>query len=195
MPSRDEHRAWIMAAVEAYEQRLVRFAARLVRDEHAARDAVQHTFLKLCGEQADRIGNTLGQWLFTVCRNRAIDGLRSRRGHVSLDEVEPHVNGRASGTLTLREDDPAEICESRELGELLLLLVDTLPEAQRETLLLWLEGWNGPQIAEITGRQASTVRVQLHVALKALREHPRVRAMLADESPPRARRQSAEVSS
>ena len=33
MPSRDEHRAWIMAAVEAYEQRLVRFAARLVRDD------------------------------------------------------------------------------------------------------------------------------------------------------------------
>ena len=154
MPSRDEHRAWIMAAVEAYEQRLVRFAARLVRDEHAARDAVQHTFLKLCDQQAECIGNTLGQWLFTVCRNRAIDGLRLRRGHVSLDELEPHENGRESGTLTLRSDepDPADVCVDRDLGETLLTLVETLPDAQRESLLLWLEGWSSPQIAEITGR-------------------------------------------
>ena len=184
-----------MAAVEAYEQRLVRFAARLVRDEHAARDAVQHTFLKLCDQQAECIGNTLGQWLFTVCRNRAIDGLRLRRGHVSLDELEPHENGRESGTLTLRSDepDPADVCVDRDLGETLLTLVETLPDAQRESLLLWLEGWSSPQIAEITGRQSTTVRVQLHTALKSLRQHPRVRAMLSDEPPPRAGRASAEM--
>lgn len=180
MPSRDEHRAWIMAAVAAYEQRLVRFAARFVRDEHAARDIVQHTFLKLCGETEERIGGTLAQWLFTVCRNRAVDGLRLRRGEVSFDKVHADGNGWAGGPPTLRSD-PAEICEARELGERLLSLVDTLPEAQRESLLLWLEGWNGPQIAEITGRQPATIRVQLHTALKSLREHPRVRALLGGQ--------------
>jgi RNA polymerase sigma-70 factor (ECF subfamily) len=181
MPSRDEHRAWIMAAVAAYEQRLVRFAARLVRDEHAARDIVQHTLLKLCGESEERIGDTLAQWLFTVCRNRAVDWLRSRRGEISLHEAHADGNGRANGAVALRDGDPAEICAARDLGEMLLSLVGTLPEAQRESLLLWLEGWPAVQIAEITGRQPATVRVQLHTALKSLREHPRVRRLLCDE--------------
>jgi RNA polymerase sigma-70 factor (ECF subfamily) len=181
MDSRDEHRAWVMAAVAAYEQRLVRFAARLVRDEHSARDIVQHTFLKLCGETEERIGEKLAQWLFTVCRNRAMDGLRLRRSEVSLDEAHFDGNGRLGGTLALRDGDPAEICAARELGERLLTLVETLPEAQRETLLLWLEGWSSPQVAEITGRQPATIRVQLHTALKSLRQHPRVRALLGGQ--------------
>jgi RNA polymerase sigma-70 factor (ECF subfamily) len=174
MPSRDEHRAWIMAAVAAYEQRLVRFAARLVRDEHAARDAVQHTFLKLCGERADRIGGTLAQWLFTVCRNRAIDWLRSRRGQILVDTDDWQEHEAFASDA----DDPAELCADHELGQVLLALVEELPDGQRESLLLWLEGWKARQIAEITGRKQTTVRVQLHTALKSLREHPRVQAIV-----------------
>jgi len=161
-------RAWVMSAVDTYERRLVRFAARLLGDEEAARDVVQHAFLQLCRQQPEKIGGRLGPWLFTAVRNRAFDLLRQRRrantsGEISVDEIATS-NG-----------DPAGLIEHRELGDLLLALVNKLPDAQREVVLLWLEGYAGPEIARISGREHSTVRVHLHKAFKTLREHPAVR--------------------
>ena len=60
---------------------------------------------------------------------------------------------------------------------MLLSLVDHLPHAQRESVLLWAEGWTAKEIAEITERAPATVRVHLHKALKALREHAAVRKL------------------
>lgn len=171
---RAEQRAWVMAAVEQYEQRLVRFTTRLLRDEHAARDVVQHTFLRLCRQTPGELDARLPQWLFTVCRNRAVDLLRTRGRLVSLES-----DGYAEPTNT--DEDPSHVLAQRDLGRSLLALVENLPDSQREVLLLWLEGWTGPQIAEITGRGHSTVRVHLHKSLTWLRQHPAVRR-LQDET-------------
>ncbi len=157
-----------MSAVDTYERRLVRFAARLLGDEESARDVVQHAFLQLCRQRPEKIGGRLGPWLFTAARNRAFDLLRQRRR-------QPLGDGSPLDNLPSDDGDPACLLESRELGDLLLALVDKLPHAQRETVLLWLEGYSGAEIADITGRGKSTTRVHLHKALTTLREHPAVR--------------------
>ena len=53
----------------------------------------------------------------------------------------------------------------------LLAIVNALPEAYRETLVLRLvEGMTGPEIAARTGLTAASVRVNLHRGMKMLRE-------------------------
>ena len=64
---------WIKAAMAEHEGALLRYANHFVHDFDTARDIVQDTFLKLCRQDQDTIGPKLVKWLFTVCRNRAID--------------------------------------------------------------------------------------------------------------------------
>src|SRR3954452_19058606 len=106
------HRQWVLSALEENEGRLVRYAARLLKgDQEGAKDVVQHAFLRLCDESAEQVGDHVAKWLFTVCRNRALDLLRASGRLKSLEELERQgLNGRASG-----ESGPAELAEQEEL--------------------------------------------------------------------------------
>lgn len=175
-----ERRKWVLAALEQYEGRLVRYALRLVGDMDLARDAVQHAFLKLCD---DKVAGTLrvpsppsgtngtrsvpatnsrvAAWLYRVCRNRALDHLRQAGRERPAEQ--------AAGTIG-READPAAAAEDAELAELLRRLIGRLPTSQREAIDLWAEGFAYADIARIIDRHEGHVRVLVHRGLKALRE-------------------------
>lgn len=194
----DAH-AWVMEAVERYEQSLLRYARRLVGDVDLAHDAVQHTFLKLCGESRGALADRLGPWLFAVCRNRAVDHLRRGVRERSFDPAAAadHPAGRdadrAAGPAS-READPAAVAETHDLAARLHALLAELPPAQGEVIELWCHGFAYRQIAEITGRQEGHVRVLAHRGLTKLRSHPLVRGLLADApSPPPPPRRTQEV--
>src|SRR5262245_35280887 len=95
-PSRNGE--WIRAAVSRYERPLTRYATRLVGDLERGRDVVQETFLKLSREKQDRIEPYLAEWLYTVCRNRALDVRRKEDRMSPLTEMQ---------TETLRSKEPA----------------------------------------------------------------------------------------
>jgi hypothetical protein len=81
------------------------------------------------------------------------------------------------------EHDPADLVEQADLHALLRTLIDDLPLNQREALDLWADGFNYLQIASITKHSEGHIRVLVHRGLKALREHPRVRGLVEDDSP------------
>jgi RNA polymerase sigma factor (sigma-70 family) len=179
MQSAEMRREWVLAALDQYEVRLLRYALRLLGgDEGLARDAVQHAFLKLCSETQDSIDSRLAAWLFRVCRNRAFDHLRL------VGREQPLVDVESEPAPACRQAGPAETTESRELAACLRELVAELPLAQREALGLWCEGFSYREIAEITSRQEGHVRVLVHRGLTNLRQHPRVRGWLEESSPP-----------
>ena len=166
-------RRWVLSLVEEYEPRLTRYAARILGDEDSARDVVQFAFLKLCDQQPEAIRGRVDQWLFTVCRNKAVDALRSR------SRVMPLADERVTNSMS-SEPDPAVTAERKDLYSRLNQLVATLPDGQREAVDLWSEGFTYRQIADITGRKENSTRVQVHRALKYLRTHP-VAMRLMDE--------------
>ena len=185
----DDLHAWVMEAVERYEGALLRYARRLVGDLDLAQDAVQHTFLKLCGESQATLEHRLGPWLFAVCRNRAVDHLRrgGRERSVSSSaflDHSPH-SGHEQAPPASREADPAMAAEAHDLAARLHDLLADLPPPQAEAIELWCQGFSYRQIAEITGRQEGNVRVLAHRGLTKLRAHPLVRRLLADLPPPR----------
>ena len=181
-------RQWVLAALAEYEARLTRYAMRLLRDEQAAQDAVQHAFLRLCDETPEGLNGRLAPWLFKVCRNKAIDLARAKGKLESLDAL-AHTNGHAEHDqnglplacgFASREPDPADLAESGELNELLRQLIDALPESQREALDLWAEGFSHRQIGEITNKSEGNVRILVHRALTKLRSQPQAKSWLDD---------------
>jgi RNA polymerase sigma factor (sigma-70 family) len=170
-PERCDRRQRVLAALERYEARLTRFATRLLGNQHDARDVVQHAFLRLCDESPHGLEGRLAQWLFTVCRNRAVDILRARGQAAPLTQVDARAYAG-------REPDPALAAETQDLCQWLSGLAGALPPSQREAVDLWTEGFSYRQIAEITGHSEGNVRVLVHRALASLRQHPLVRPLL-----------------
>jgi len=179
MEREQNRREWVLAALEQYEGKLSRYAQRLLGDAEAARDVVQFAFLRLCDARQVEVEGRLAQWLFTVCRNKALDLLRGKGG-VAVVGAADHSDDRSGVQQLSREVDPASAAEDAELHGLLLLLVETLPPSQRDSLDLWAEGFSYAEIAAISSRQEGHIRVLVHRGLKAIREHPQVRELMEE---------------
>jgi len=181
MASDGDAHGWLLEAVDHYEQPLTRYARRLLGDIDLAADAVQHAFVKLCAESRSRVGERVAPWLYRVCRNRAVDHLRHAGREQALADGDTLAHGAATEPLD-RDVDPAVAAERSDLATRLRTLLLALPAPQRETIDLWCEGFTYREIAGITGRQEGHVRVLAHRGLAALRTHPLVRDLLADDT-------------
>jgi len=96
-----------------------------------------------------------GPWVHTIARHHAVSVLR-RRGARPAEEPLTDLPARAAGESGLRDR--------------VLVLIQGLPEAYRETLMMRLvEGLAGPEIAEATGLTPASVRVNLHRGMELLR--------------------------
>ena len=156
-------RDWICAAVDRFERSLTLYAARIVGDEERARDVVQDTFLKMW--QADRaeIDGHLAQWLYTVCRNRALDELRRDGRMTALNEA------RTATVETAVTPAPGKAGGRESVGQIRRLL-EGLPPRQQEVIRLKFQGGlSYRQIGEVMDLTVSHVGVLIHTALKTVR--------------------------
>ncbi|MFM8415160.1 MAG: RNA polymerase sigma factor [Planctomycetota bacterium] len=184
MEATSDGHGWILAAVDAHELPLGRYARRLLGDADLAADAVQHAFVQLCGESRATAGENPAAWLFRVCRNRALDHLRRAGRERSLVEVEDESAAEtpARPTGATHGADPADVSEQRELAARVRDLLRELPPPQREAIDLWCEGFTAKEIAAITGRTEGHVRVLTHRGLTTLRSHPAIRSLVATQA-------------
>lgn len=154
---------FVRAAVDQFERPLTLYAARLLGDAETARDVVQDTFLRLCNQPRAEVEPRLAEWLFTVCRNRALDILRkeSRMVRASTEQLELRSNSQPG---------PLEIAEQRESAQHVLELISNLPESQQEVLRLRFQNnFSYAEISRISGHSVSNVGYLLHHGIKALR--------------------------
>jgi RNA polymerase sigma-70 factor (ECF subfamily) len=152
---------WVLAALERYERPLLRYAASLLHDTDRARDVVQEAFLRLCREQRSALDIRLPQWLFTVCRNLAIDVKRARPLE-RLPDPALADDRDVAGALAALEQQTL-------LGEI-LRIVDTLPVNQREVVYLrFLGGLSYREISQTTGLSVGNVGFLIHTAMASVR--------------------------
>ena len=159
--------------VERYSALLYFLISRMVRDEHLAHDVLQHVFLQLYRSLPTlRTGGTLKAWLCQIARHRAIDELRRRR-HLLFSEIEPFPDeGEYSFLATLPDPDrqPEEQVELRELRELLLEAIETLPLRYRAIVLLRYDTqWSFREIGQALSIPETTVKTYFYRAKKQLR--------------------------
>jgi len=162
---------FVMEAFERYERQLTAYALRFYGGPggnlHAARDAVQFTFLKLCQQPPDKISDKLAPWLYTVCRNRIFDELKANKKRPQLSEE------RAT-QIDSSLPDPASQLEIDDFLDRLPQLLDGLTKAEKEVIELCSSGLKPAEIAEVIDKRPGNVRVTLHRAIKKLQQHPEV---------------------
>jgi RNA polymerase sigma factor (sigma-70 family) len=163
MPDGEANAERMQMLLRRFELPLLQFATRITGDRERARDVVQETFVKFQNNGAFQKPEP-ATWLFTVCRNGALNVCRKERRMQYLDEK----------LIELREAEqpmPFEQLEQKEAAGFLLRIVSTLPPRQQEVLQLKFQnGLSYQQIAEITKTTANNVGVLIHTALKTLRQ-------------------------
>ena len=155
----------VRRAMGEFEGPLVGYTTNLVGDLESARDIVQETFIKLYEQEPGRITATgLKAWLYTVCRNRALDSLRRRKHQVSLDDdtLSHAVSPDAS---------PDEQLSRAEESANVLRFIKRLPQNQQEVVKLkFMSDLSYKEISTITGLSSSNVGFLIHTALGRLRQ-------------------------
>ncbi|MFQ5734733.1 MAG: RNA polymerase sigma factor [Planctomycetaceae bacterium] len=157
----------VRSALSQYEGPLLRYAQRITGDLHRARDVVQETFLRLWREESDDLNGRLPQWLYTVCRNYALDVRRKETRMTTLAEP-------LAAETPAREPPPDESAATHETADRILHWLDGLPANQQEVVRLKFQnGLRYRQIAEITGLTETNVGFLIHKGIKTLRERAR----------------------
>lgn len=154
---------WMRGTLLRFEGDLIRYAQRIVGDEGRARDVVQETFLKLWRIDRAELDGHLAEWLYTACRNQAVDVWRKEQRMQTL--AEETVAARASHLAS-----PAAVAESRDSAAQVLELIDRLPANQQEAIRLKFQsGLSYREISRVMGLNVSHVGVLIHTGLKSIR--------------------------
>jgi len=165
--------------VERYQGRAYRLALRVLRDEEAARDAVQDAFVKAYSALGRFEGrSSFFTWFYRLVMNQCLDAKRRDKSgrEVAFEEDAGHELERESSLEAVPEVDgvsfaPAATLMRKELLGHLARAVERLPEAARETLLLReVEGLSYAEIASALGIPKGTVMSRLFYARKQLQK-------------------------
>jgi RNA polymerase sigma-70 factor (ECF subfamily) len=165
-PTENHERAgsWIEAAVQEHQAPLLRYAGRLVGDPARAQDVVQDTFMRLLQQPPNRVNGHVVEWLYTVCRNRALDILRKEGRMRAFAEGEVEE-------VRSTETRPGRALEAEEAQQSVLALIDRLPPNQQEVIRLKFQsGFSYKEISRITDLSVSNVGFLIHTAVKRLRQ-------------------------
>jgi RNA polymerase sigma factor (sigma-70 family) len=150
---------WIGEAVGNFSQALTLYAAQLIGDVDRARDVVQETFIKLCAQPREAVAHKLKAWLYTVCRNGALDVMRKEK---RMSPIEDYPEPAAPEATTIEERDDA----AGLLGAL-----ERLPANQREVIRLkFLHGHSYREISSLTSLTEGNIGFLIHTGLKTLRQ-------------------------
>ena len=162
----------IEAVVDEFEQPLLRYAARILRNNGTlAHDVVQNVFVKLFRQwkPSQRANDALLRpWLFHVAHNEAVDVIRAeerRKGaHKRAVGADPCVRPNA------RERAPTD----DERREMVFACLGILTLEERQAVLLRLQqGMSYDEIAAVMRRPRGSVGAILHVAVKKLADELR----------------------
>lgn len=159
-----EPAAW-NALFRRYQMPLYVYVFELVRDEQAALDVVQESFIAAARHLGGlREDARFGSWLFGIAHQKVLQRWRKKGGHeILLDEIPetPDAFERGPDDVLIRREQEAEFMN----------LLNQLPPLQRSVLLLhFLEDFPLEEIARITETQLGTVKSRLHYAKRALRK-------------------------
>lgn len=146
-------------------------AHRLLKDEAAADDVAQETFLAVWRSAGSFRGEASGKsWIMRIALNKARSAWRWRalRRWLSLDAPVSQDDSAATLGDTFADPsaagDPEAAHAAADRSARLRAAVDALPARQREMILLRLEGLELNEIAAATGAAEGTVKATLHQA-------------------------------
>ena len=169
---------YIKGNEEAFAQLLKRHKSKvyttiylIVKDQYIAEDLLQETFIKAINKLRSGDYNEEGKflpWVMRIAHNLAIDFFRRAKRYptVVMEDGTSIFN-----SLNFSEDSTESIQIKDETHALLRSLIQTLPDPQKEVLLMRHYGeMSFQEIAEATGVSINTALGRMRYALINLRK-------------------------
>jgi RNA polymerase sigma-70 factor, ECF subfamily len=162
--------------VRRYQRKITRVAYRFLRDAGEADCAAQESFLRAYQNLDDfREGSTFETWLTRICINWCKDRLKRRRLVVFFHQAPARADeSEAAGPADLapaNDPSPERRALGREIRDRLRGALDTLSPRQRAIFAMkHFEEMSIPDIADVTGLDAGTVKSHLFRAAQKVRE-------------------------
>lgn len=147
--------------VEQLSPQVFRFFLGLVRDRTQAEDLLQDFWLRVHkARRTYRVGEPVLPWIFAIARRVRIDDYR-RRSRIARHELQTDDLPEAT----------VEPASAKAVPDDLHELLRTLPESQRETILmLKVAGMSLEEVARASGTSVGAVKQKAHRAYQALRK-------------------------
>jgi RNA polymerase sigma-70 factor (ECF subfamily) len=147
-----------------YEGPVFRFLFGVLKDHHAAEDALQETFVQAIRHAETVASHTFRGWLFTVAYRQAV--LLRRKGKRLPAQADDGVLLGLVGD-TPADDTADRADDARKIRELLELL----PDPQRAVIAARVfEGKKFREVAAALGCPLNTALARMHDGLKRLRQ-------------------------
>ncbi|MDX6464467.1 MAG: hypothetical protein QOE55_8164 [Acidobacteriaceae bacterium] len=161
--------AVLLALVEQYQYRLVRYLIYLLGWREGVDDLVQETWLRVLERGSSYDGRSRFEpWLFAIARNLALDQLRKRRTS-SLDSDE-YDEDAALPSLVSKDSSPFVLAARSEDAERLANSMQMVEPIYREALVLrFQEELSLQEMSTVTGVPVSTVASRVYRGLATLR--------------------------
>jgi len=160
--------------VKKYYPRMVRTAARMLRDNEDAEDATQQAFTAAWQNlEKFRGDSTFSTWLTRITMNEALSTLRRRkRSFVELEENTTESQAEAQPMFGTSSESPEEAMIRRETSQLLHNSLDQVKPVYRQAMKLRL--MNDMSVEEIAGRlrmPVNTVKVHLYRGRQSMKTY------------------------
>lgn len=145
--------------------KLFRYAMNILGNSDIAADVIQEVFLKLWEKRNELHHiNNKEAWCMRLTRNAALDKFRSKVSQWDSDDKLYRLQSELA--------TPEKIASVKDEFSMVQQVIDKLSAQQKEVLLLRdMEGHSYDEIAEITGRSLSSVKVDIFRGRKAVKKY------------------------
>lgn len=160
---------------EKYYSQLTRFALLYVKDRDISEEIIQELFVQFwIKKETINISTSIKSYLHRAVRNRALNYLRDKKNHLSIDVGLQDI-------INIGNEDVYDI-DYIELKKFITLAIESLPEKCKNIYKMSrFEEMSYKQIAESLNISAKTVENQIGIALRKLREklQPVIKSLIA----------------
>jgi len=159
---------------EIYDQhysRVRKFVLALVKDEWAADDIIQETFLKV-QENVESLRDPakLSSWIFRIAHNLCQDHFRRLKKSRKEENIDQEETGDLHEALIQKGLGIQKELEQRQMGECVQNQINLLPDSLRTVLVLFdIMEFSHQESADVLGITIENVKVRLHRARKKLK--------------------------
>lgn len=143
---------------------------KMSSDDHGdLEDIIQVVFVKIFRYEKCEIWVPDQTLVRRICINTIADKYRKKTPDLTLDE--PVKDGSGFRIDHVTENADQNLIDSHDIKESLVATLNSIPESQKEALLMSIEGYTNREISEMTGSPMGTVANRLKFAKEKLSQH------------------------
>lgn len=168
--TRQDSDAAFSELVAEYQGQMTGFAFRILRDWQESENVVQSVLLTVWQRASDYRDQSFTGWLYTLLKRRCIDQIRKRHGDPLANRVEATDEFDPLATVRVESVDPADAMSDRESLDEIRMALETIPDDQRATFELFIDGASYPEIADACNEPLATIKSRSRLCRRKVRE-------------------------